>query len=243
MGAETRSWVTARPKRALHQQYLPSAPAEQRPGATLYRDEPETCRRALRPFLRNLAFLGLLLLVFKVYRIEERAFQGRAFQMLVTLAFVALPFHYLAPFRWKKPLFVAVSLAGLFWVFGVQVAAVVLGFAAVLIGICSLPIPWISRAAIMSALAAALACARPGMASNIIPDNVWPIVASMFMFRMILYLYELKHAKKPRIAGRYPQLLLLAAELLLHALSRGRLPDDAAGLLRRRCSRHAATRP
>jgi len=53
--------------------------------------------------LRNLAFLGLLLAVFKVYRIEERAFQGRAFQMLVTLTLVALPFHYLAPFRWKKP--------------------------------------------------------------------------------------------------------------------------------------------
>jgi D-alanyl-lipoteichoic acid acyltransferase DltB (MBOAT superfamily) len=29
----------------------------------------------------------------------------------------------------------------------------------------------------------------------LIPDNVWPIVASMFMFRMIVYLYELKHAR------------------------------------------------
>ena len=114
--------------------------------------------------MRNLAFLGLLLAVFKVYRLEERAFQGRAFQMLVTLALVALPFHYLAPFRWKKPLFVAVSMAGLFWVFGVQVALVVLLFAAVLIGICFLPIPWIGRAAIMAALAAALALARSGMA-------------------------------------------------------------------------------
>ena len=41
-------------------------------------------------------FLGLLLLVFKIYRIEERAYQGRSFQMLsTTLAFlcsaVALP--------------------------------------------------------------------------------------------------------------------------------------------------------
>ncbi len=55
--------------------------------------------------------------------------------------------HYLAPFRWKKPVFVAVSMAGLFWVFGIQVAAVVLAFATVLIGICFLPIPWIGRAA------------------------------------------------------------------------------------------------
>ena len=88
--------------------------------------EPEACRRSLRPFLRNFIYLALLLAVFKVYRIEERAFQGRAFQMLVTLALAALPVHYLAPFRWKKPVFVAVSVVGLFWIFGVQVAAVVL---------------------------------------------------------------------------------------------------------------------
>ena len=44
----------------------------------LYRGEPENCRRSLRPFLRNLAFFGLLLIVFKIYRIEERAYQGRA---------------------------------------------------------------------------------------------------------------------------------------------------------------------
>jgi alginate O-acetyltransferase complex protein AlgI len=245
MGAETRSWVTARPKRALHRQYLPSAPpeheSEQRPGASLYRDEPETCRRALRPFLRNLVFLGLLLAVFKVYRIEERAFQGRAFQMLVTLALVTLPAHYLAPFRWKKPLFVAISLAGLFWVFGVQVATIVVGFAAALIGICSLPMPWIGRAALMTALAAALACARPGMASAIIPDNVWPIVASMFMFRMILYLYELKHAKKPEsLVDTLSYFFLLPNYCFMHfpvvdyrTMQRGYFADDVHAMQRR----------
>ena len=29
------------------------------------------------------------------------------------------------------------------------------------------------------------------------PTIVWPVLATMFMFRMIIYLYELKHAKKP----------------------------------------------
>ena len=61
------------------------------PESGLYPGEPETCRRSLRPFLRNFIYLALLLAVFKVYRIEERAFQGRAFQMLVTLALAALP--------------------------------------------------------------------------------------------------------------------------------------------------------
>ena len=106
-----------------HQQYLPAAlgPKTSQAGAAergLYPGEPENCRRSLRPFLRNLAFLGLLLIVFKVYRIEERAYQGRAFQTLATLAFLALPVHYLGPYRFKKPLFLAISMAGLFWVFG-----------------------------------------------------------------------------------------------------------------------------
>ena len=43
----------------------------------------------------------------------------------------------------------AVSIVGLFWVFGIQVAAIVLAFATVLIGICFLPIRWTGRAAIV----------------------------------------------------------------------------------------------
>jgi len=201
MGLETRRAVTSRPKRALHQQYLPWPQDAREPGlqgdAGLYPGEPETCRRGLRPFLRNFIYLALLLAVFKVYRIEERAFQGRAFQMLVTLALAALPLHYLAPFRWKKPLFVAVSIAGLFWVFGTQVAFIVLAFATMFIGICSLPIPWIGRVITLGAMAAALACARPMLARVLVPDNVLPIVASMFMFRSLLYIYELKYVKQP----------------------------------------------
>jgi len=205
MGAENQRLVTRKPKRVLHQQFVPDPMASREPGLHprpesdqgLYPGEPETCRRKLRPFLITLAHLALLLAVFKAYRLEERAFQGRAFQTLVTIALLALPLHYLAPFRWKKPLFVAVSMAGLLGVCGAQVAAMVLLFAGVLIGTCFLPIPWIGRAAICAALAAVMARARTEMASTTIPDGVWPILAAMFMFRMIIYLYELKHIKKP----------------------------------------------
>ena len=199
MRLQTSSSVESRPKRALHQQYFPWPQRDLNPGllldSGLYEGEPETCRRSWRPFVRNFLYLALLLAVFKVYRIEERAFQGRAFQMLVTLALAALPVHYMAPFRWKKPLFVAISILGLFCVCGAQVAAIVLGLATVLIGICFLPIPWTLRAALMGALALALALARSGLSRTVIPDNVLPIVASMFMFRMLIYLYELKHVK------------------------------------------------
>ena len=68
MGTKIQISVLPRPKRALHQQYLAEAPLEeepvQEPQRGLYPGEPLNCRRSLRPFLRNLAFLGLLLIVF-----------------------------------------------------------------------------------------------------------------------------------------------------------------------------------
>jgi alginate O-acetyltransferase complex protein AlgI len=176
---------------APHRQYLPMPRLpRRRPG--LYEGEPETCRRDLRQFVPILAHLGLLLAVFKVFRIE-----GRAFPMLVTTALAALPVHYLLPYRWKKPMFVAVSIAGLALVFGAVTAGWVLAFSAVLIGTCLLPLPWWPKAAAVAAAAVAAALARPQGFAAAVPETVWPVLATMFMFRMIVYLYELKHADRP----------------------------------------------
>ena len=245
MSAESRSSVASRPRRTLHEQYLRPAPQDHEPKRSswggLYTGEPEACRRSFRPFLRNLIFLGLLLLIFKVYRIEERAYQGRSFQMLTTLAFLALPLHYLAPLRWKKPLFVGVSLVGLSWIFGIQIAALVLTCAMVLIGICLLPIRWTGRVAIVAALAVALAVARAGIAHALVPDGVWPIIASMFMFRIIIYLYELKHCKKQeKLVDTLSYFFLLPNFCFMHfpvvdyrTMQRGYFADDVHAMQRR----------
>jgi hypothetical protein len=170
----------------------PSSPSEG--GETgLYPGEPETCRRSAARFLPVLAHLGLLLAVFKVYRVE-----GRAFQLLVLTALAALPVHYLVPFRYKKPVFVAASIAGLALVFGMATAAYILAFASLLIGVCFLPVAWSIRAGTLGAIALGLTLARPEKLSALLPESVcvWPLLATMFMFRMVIYLYEIKHAKK-----------------------------------------------
>ena len=247
MGTKIQISVLPRPKpkQALHQQYLPAAKNDEEllsdPGGGLYPGEPEACRRSLRPFLRNLAFLGLLLIVFRVYRIEERAYQGRAFQTLATLAFLALPLHYITPYRYKKPLFVAVSIAGLFWVFGGYLSAIVLAFATVLIGVCFLPIRWAGKAGLIACFAAACAIVRPGLLGAAIPDGTWPIVASMFMFRMMIYLYELKHARKPEsLVDTLSYFFLLPNYCFMHfpvvdyrTMQRGYFADDVHKMQRR----------
>ena len=55
------------------------------------------------------------------------------------------------PTAGRSTLFVAASIAGLFWVFGTEVAAIVLGLSAVLIGVCFLPVSWTARAAGLAA--------------------------------------------------------------------------------------------
>ncbi len=240
MGAEIKNPVSRR--LAPHRQYLPTetstsvgAPGP-RPGWGLYPGEPESCRRQLFPFLRSMLQLGLLVVLFKTYQIE-----GRAFLALAMLALCALPVHYLAPYRWKKPLFLAVSVIGLFWVFGSEVAWVVMGLAALLIGICFLPVAWGARAGCLAALAVALACARSQSLLTAIPATVWPVIATMFMFRLLIYLYEIKHAReRETLIDTAGYFLLLPNFCFMHfpvvdyrTLQRGYFADDVHAIQRR----------
>lgn len=165
MGAEIKHTVTTTKRLAPHRRYFPTTTRTETesPGPRgewgLYPGEPETCRRRVLPFVRAMFQLGLMVALFKRYQIE-----GRAFLALATLALAAFPVHYLAPYHWKKPVFLGVSVVGLFWIFGSEVGSVVLGLATLLIGICFLPVSWNARAGGLALVAAALVCAQPIMA-------------------------------------------------------------------------------
>ncbi len=184
---------TAKSRVAPHRRFLP-IPRSTEPETGLRPGEPETARRDLRKFLPIWGHLALLLAVIKVYEIE-----GRALFLLISIALAALPVHYLLDFRWKKPFFLATSFVGLFAVFGAVPGLVISALTLTFIGVCRLPVAWTIRAAIVgtSALALGFARVRFGSASSDLADIVWPIVGSMLMFRMILYLYEIKHVKQP----------------------------------------------
>jgi alginate O-acetyltransferase complex protein AlgI len=195
VGPETRPPVAERPpaRIAPHRRYFPIPTADDgRRG--LYPDEPENCRRDLRAFLPIWGHLALMLAVMKVYRVE-----GRGLFLLTSIALAALPVHYLLAHRWKKPFFLAISVVGLFVVFGVEAASMVTALALALIGVCRLPIAWSSRAAIVATAGLGLGLARgwSGTAGGEFAGVVLPVLGSMLMFRMILYLYEIKHAERP----------------------------------------------
>ena len=175
--------------RPPHRRFLPIS-IEAAPN--LYADEPPSCRRDVRAFLPIFAHLALLLAVARVYRLE-----GRAFLILMMLATAALPVHYALPYRFKKPFFTAVSIAGLAMVFGPLTASLVIAIGCGLIALARMSVGWSRRVAAMGLIAAGLAASRSGMISLGLPEILWPVLGSMFMFRMILYLYELKHADGP----------------------------------------------
>ena len=241
MVGKTRDSVTTR--LAPHHRYRPvdsraaqGPAARPRPERGLYAGEPEACRRQVLPFLRTMVQLGLLVAIFQKYQIE-----GRAFLALATLALMALPVHYLIPFRWKKPLFVGTSLVGLFWVFGSEVGSIVVGLAALMIGICYLRVSWTWRVTLLAALAAGLAWARSQSMIVPVPSTVWPVIATMFMFRLIIYLYELKHARGPQsLVDTIGYFFMLPNYCFMHfpvvdyqTLQRGYFADDVHAIQRR----------
>jgi alginate O-acetyltransferase complex protein AlgI len=176
-----------------HRRFRPIGPSAPAGSRGLYAGEPENCRRRRREFFWIIAQLVMMQAVFDAYRVETRPFRA-----LVLLSTVALPAHYLAPYRWKKPLFVVISILGMVLVNGLSNSAAVLAVSAVFLVLATASIPWRARVGLIAAVAISLAAirARAGSSAEAISTGVIPVVATMFMFRMIIYLYEQKHARE-----------------------------------------------
>jgi D-alanyl-lipoteichoic acid acyltransferase DltB (MBOAT superfamily) len=136
--------------------------------------------------------LGLALVVIYQFQIESRAFLH-----LAILTFFGFLVHELLPRAWKPPFFLALSLGGIALTFGAASSAWLVGLGLLLFGICHLPIAWRLRVATLVAAGALLAFLRVGGAPVPWSAAVWPILASMFMFRLAVYLYDTRHEKQP----------------------------------------------
>ena len=139
------------------------------------------------------AQLGLLVLVFRAYHLEVQAF----YDGIAPLVLAGFLIHHLLPQRWKLPFFVLLSFAGLLVVFHPGDAAALVAAGLVLIGICHLPLAHATRVAILFAAGIGLVLMRVGWIPSILPDTIWPILGSMFAFRLIVYMYDLQHKKTP----------------------------------------------
>lgn len=174
--------------------------------------------RNYREWLRGELSLGRLTrlavvtveFAFVVAAIRILNIESESFEQVLTLALGGFLVNHYLPASWRITFFAALSVASVYLVFGVGDGTWLLGLGLVLIGVCHVPGPFWMRAALVLVMAGGLAAARVqlvpwlaipaagdagriGGTVSLIPTPIWPILGSMFMFRLAAYLYDLKH--------------------------------------------------
>ncbi len=149
------------------------------------------------------AQLGLLLLVFRLLDIE-----GPGFFRLSIGCFAGFVIHYFTPLIWKKWVFIALSLVGGFYVLSLNTGAqgvfrILLPASAVALAVTvgifffaalRLRAPFWMRLTLVLLVGAVFAYMR---VKDFLPGPYFLVLGSIFMFRMILYTYEVKVGRKP----------------------------------------------
>src|SRR5438477_2972168 len=169
----------------------------------------------LAQFLAVIAQFGLIVMVVNYWQLESLALAR-----LMALAFVGFVIHHLLPARFRLPFFAMLSLLALVsgvghigpnlgaaWLTGkirtidflyhLLPGLTLVGIGLALMGLCHLPIRFAARVGLVAVAGAALVFLRAH--SQWFPDvtEMWGILGSMFMFRLMIYLYDLKHRTAP----------------------------------------------
>jgi hypothetical protein len=166
-------------------------------------------------FLAIAVQFGLIVMALDYWQLESPLVAR-----LMQVSFAGFLVHHFLPSRFRLPFFAglslvaAVSAVGHFgpnvlvgWLGGRMTTSnflyhllpglslVAIGL--VLIGLCHLPIRFSLRLALLGIVGAALTVLRAK--SGLFPDitEMWVILGSMFMFRLSIYLYDLKHRTAP----------------------------------------------
>ncbi len=136
--------------------------------------------------------LGLLILVIRVFAIESKALLW-----LMVLAFGGFVIHHALPLRLRLPFFSLLSVAGIGVILGPASAAWLLFLGLAILAAAHLPIPFWPRVGVIIVLAAFFAAARVELLPVPFSPAIWPVLGSMFMFRLMVYLYDVYHQAAP----------------------------------------------
>ena len=143
-------------------------------------------------FFLILGQLVLLLIAIRQFQIESGAFLK-----VFALSIVGFAIHYFLPFRYRMHWFLGLSIASIVVVMGVANSIWLVGIGLALVALCHLPIAFGWRLALVAALAAGLAVLRVSPMELPFSAAIWPILGSIFMYRLVVYLYDLKHGRVP----------------------------------------------
>lgn len=145
-----------------------------------------------RDYALILLQLSLLCVIVWQFHLEEKR------HLLACVGSAALGFaiHAQLPLRFRRAWFLVLSLGGLVLVLGPSQAAYAIAVGLTLLAAARLPIPFSARAGVVLLIAAACVWLR-GRSDNMF----WPIVGSMFMFRLLLYMLTGRREARPSTWG------------------------------------------
>src|SRR5438477_3957804 len=137
--------------------------------------------------------LALLELVFQL----TNTLPNIEFARVSQIAFGAFLVHYWLPFRFKEPFWIAVSMSAAFVFFDRQTAELLVGVGVLFFTIFRCPVTFKWRLLAIAAIFGVLAYGCAGHVLPRIPATFYPIFGAIFMFRMIIYAYDLSHSREP----------------------------------------------
>jgi hypothetical protein len=139
-------------------------------------------RRALFGYFLAIAQLTLIIGVVAHYRIDSPALNP-----VLTLAGIGCILRIIAPAAYRVPAFVVLSFCGIFLILGLRDGAWLIAVGMLLIGVCRLPVSLFYRVLALIFCGALLALLRVEYGYSPWSYALWPVLASMFMFRPMLY--------------------------------------------------------
>jgi alginate O-acetyltransferase complex protein AlgI len=151
----------------------------------------ERSKTDARRFLMLAIPLALLLVLFKIYKLEQPAFF-----LLACVVFGGFAVSYWLPFRFKETFLILLSLAGAYVLLSPLVATLLIAVGFGLFGIVRLGIAFRWRLLAILVLLAICIYFRATSQSKFL-EGVWPVLGAMFMFRMIIYLYDVRYMTTP----------------------------------------------
>ncbi|NND72068.1 MAG: hypothetical protein HKN43_10855 [Rhodothermales bacterium] len=172
-------------------------------------------------FVRLFAQLLLITAVIWVYRIENLF----GFYKIIPVVVAGFAIHSFIPLRFRPAFLFSMSIVGIVVLLQPIHAAALIGIGLTMIGICHLPVKMWMRVAALVIIGAGMVIVRADLLSpevverayqvkvaagessrnswlavfmsgwKTLPTIVIPLLASMFIFRLMIYLYDIRHEK------------------------------------------------
>lgn len=149
----------------------------------------ERCRRDPRRFALLLFEVALVVLCVRQFRLGEVV--GDSFLPTAMTCAGGFAVHYWLPLAWKEWGFVALGIGGAFFLLEPATAALLVAVALLFFLIGSARLPYAVRLVGILAVGAALTIGRIVEPSGI-PGPFWPIAGSVFLFRLMIWTFDLK---------------------------------------------------